>query len=200
MSERRPGIAGYLSRLPAGIASYPECTVKASVFRHALMNKPLGPEIALPDEVRALVDHPPPVSAWIPEVHFNVLSLALRDAYFAADDLDGYLAWVFEQNRRLLATPLYRAVFLLISPGRLLTGVQRRWGTFRQGTELSIHRQTSNEVELRLLTPPFLQPTLTLQGLTMAFRAALERAGGRDPRGEGKALSSTENAFWFTWR
>jgi hypothetical protein len=200
MSELLPAITSYLNRLPAGIASYPECSVKASVFRNGITSKPLGPEIALPSEVRALVDHPPVVSAWVPEVHFNVLALAIRDTHFDAGDLDGYLAWVLDQNRRLLGTPLYRAAFLLISPERLLTGVGRRWATFRRGTELRIHQQARNEAEVRLLTPPFLQPLLVIQAMTMAFRAALERSGARDPRGEGKVLSSTENAFRFTWR
>jgi len=199
MRDLSPSITSYLDRLPVGVASYPECLVKASVFRNALAVKPLGPEVALPPEVRALVDHPPPVSVWIPEVQFNVITLAVRDTHFAADDLDGYLAWVLDQNRKLLGTPLYRALFLLVSPERLLLGLEKRWGTFRRGTELRLHRQAPGEVELRLVTPPFLHSQLAMEGLAMAFRAAVERAGARDARVTGDVISSTEIGYNLTW-
>jgi hypothetical protein len=199
MNKLRPSITSYLDRLPAGIASYPECLVKASVFRNALEVKPLGPEVALPPEVRALVDHPPPVSVWIPEVQFNVITLAVRDAHFGEDDRDGYLGWVLDQNRKLLGTPLYRALFLLVSPERLLHGLEKRWGTFRRGTVLRLHAQAPGQVELRLVTPPFLRTTMSLEGMAMALRAALERAGARDAEAVGEALSSTEIAYRLSW-
>jgi hypothetical protein len=199
MSNLPPSITSYLERLPAGVRSYPECLVKASVFRNALAVKPLGPEVALPEEVRALVDHPPPVSVWIPEVQFNVIILALRDAHFGADDLAGYLAWALDQNRRLLGTPLYRALFLLVSPERLLVGLEKRWGTFRRGTELRVHRQDPGEVELRLATPPFLHTALAAQSMATALHAAIERAGAKRAQVTGDVLSSTEVAYKLSW-
>jgi hypothetical protein len=172
--------------------------VKASLVRNALGDKLLGPELALPPPVRALIDHPPPVSVWIPEVHFNVMMLAVREAFFAGRD-DEYLGWVYSQNKKLLSTPLYRAIFLLVSPERLLVGYEKRWGSFRQGTEVSHVRRGPREVELSVRCPPFLYAAPIVRGMSAALRAAVTCAGAKEATVEGEICAPTQVVYDLRW-
>jgi hypothetical protein len=54
-------IESYLDALPRAEDSYPECSVKASLVRNAVADKPILSRFTLPPVVRALVDNPPPV-------------------------------------------------------------------------------------------------------------------------------------------
>jgi hypothetical protein len=86
----------YLERLPLGVDSHPECEVKASVLRDVLATRSLGDVLdALPVPVRELVTDPPPINAWIREVHALVAMLAIRDRHFApgAAGLEEYEKW-----------------------------------------------------------------------------------------------------------
>jgi hypothetical protein len=190
----------YLDALPNGVASYPECVVKASVLRNTLASRPLGRDVELPAAVRAIVDDPPMVGEWIPEVHFNVVALAIREVHFNPRSLDDYLAWVFEQNHKLLGTPLYRVLFLLVSPERLLSGIEKRWSAFRRGSEIQIVNREKNTVQLRLRYPAFLHTTLSTHGMRVAFQAAMEHAGARQARVEAASTASTETVFTVTWQ
>jgi uncharacterized protein (TIGR02265 family) len=192
-------VTAYLDTLPGGVDAHPDCCVKASLVRNAMGEKVLGPEVSLPAPVRALVDHPPPVTVWIPEVHFNVMMLAVREAHFGARDSD-YLAWVYEQNKKLLSTTLYRAIFLVVSPERLLVGFQKRWASFRQGTEVSHVRRAPREVELYVRAPPFLYAPPIVRGMTAALRAAITCAGAVDADVQGEVCSSTEVLYRLRWR
>lgn len=199
MSPLLPTVASYLDHLPEGEASYPDCTVKASLLRNALGARPLGPEVPLPPTVRALVAHPPPVSVWIPEVHFNAVSIAIRDVHFGGPTLDAYLAWVYDQNRRLFTTALYRALFFVLSPERLLVGMEKRWGSFRRGTEASVVERSSSAVEIRVTAPPFLYTETTVRGMAAALQSAIDCAGARRSHVEGAQLSPTEVAYRGRW-
>lgn len=199
MSPLLPSVARYLEQLPEGDASYPDCTVKASLLRNALGARPLGPEVPLPPAVRALVAHPPPVSVWIPEVQFNAVSIAIRDVHFPGPALDAYLAWVYDQNRRLFTAALYRALFFVLSPERLLVGMEKRWGSFRRGTEARVVERSSSTVEIRVTTPPFLTNEITVRGLAAAMQSAIDCAGARRSHVEGAQLSPTEVAYRGRW-
>jgi hypothetical protein len=192
-------VASYLETLPDGERSYPECQVKASVLRSSLDERPFGRDVPLPPALRALVDHPPPVSVFIPEVLFNCTMLAVHEVHFPPPLDAGYLDWVYERNVRLLKAPLYRALFLVLSPERLLVGLEKRWASFRRGSELRLVRQEPRDIELHILTPPHLYPTLVAQGMMQALRAALTCAGGRSVRADGEQLSPTTLACRLRW-
>lgn len=135
MVERLPSVDRYLERLPRGLSSHPECQVKASVYRDALASHGLESVISeLPRELRELVLEPPPVSSWVPEVYANSIMMAIRDVHFEPGTVGvtAYSEWTRQRNLLLLTRPLYRALFLLLSPERLLKGLQRRWGAFRR--------------------------------------------------------------------
>ena len=199
MSHPFPSVATYLESLPNGVASYPECTVKASVLRSNLEDRPLGPDVPLPPEVRALVERPPPVSVWLPEVHVAVVMLAVREVHFGPPEFAGYLDWVFDRNRQFLSTTLYRAMFLLVSPERLLVGMQKRWASFRRGSEIRVTRQARSDIDLSIVGPPHLYPVPVLEGMGQALRAAITCAGAANARVDVAKLSPTEGRVRLAW-
>ncbi len=193
MQERFPTVTSYLARLPRGIASYPDVTVKASVYRDALDSLALDDCLDdLPAELGELVRHRLPVTAWLPEVHSLAMLIAIRDRHFAptAAGLDSYEAWVFERNVRLLSRPLYRALFLLLNPERLLSGVERRWSAFRRGTAARLVERSGGAAEVEISHPPNLYDACVGRGMCGAFRAAATAAGGRNVRAD--VVASTE--------
>lgn len=191
-------IQSYLDALPRGEDSYPECTVKASLIRNAIADKPLSLDIALPPKVRALVDAPPPVSVWVSEVHFNVVMHAIRDHHFTGDR-DEFLSWVYTQNRKLFDTTLYRAIFFVVSPERLLINMEKRWGSFRAGTELHHRRLASKHLELSVRTPANLYSLAVAEGMSTAVRAAIDAAGAKASVVTTAVTSPTQVVFDIQW-
>lgn len=199
MSSALPSVQYYMSQLPRGVHSYSECSVKASLLHNATTSRALGRDVELPPPVRELVDHPPPVSIWIPEVHFNIVMLAIFDTYFGHGDPSGFREWVYSQNRELFQTALYRALFWVISPAHLLQGLERRWHSFRRGSELRSIRYAARDIELRLTVPPGLYVPICVMGLSAALRASIDSAGARRSRVLGELLSPTEVSYHLTW-
>lgn len=194
-----PTVTRYLDALPRGVDSYPDCTVKASVVRNAIEAHPLGPEVPLVPALRALVDHPPPVSVWIPEVHLNAVSLAILDVHFSGTMLEAYRDAIYEQNCRLFGTALYRALFFVLSPERLFNGLQKRWGSFRRGTEARLVQRSQGAAEVRVDVPAHLTPEPSAQAMAQALRAGLDCAGAKRTRVEGAVLTPTEVAYRARW-
>lgn len=199
MGPYSPTITTYLDALPRGADSYPETGVKASLVRNAIEDRPLAPSVRLPAAVRALVDAPPPVSVWVPEVHFHVVMNAIRDEHFGARTED-FLAWVYAQNRKLFSGTLYRAIFLVVSPERLLTNMEKRWGSFRCGTSLAHKRLATNDLELHVTTPAHLYSPASLEGMGAALRAAIDAAGAKASTVTATASSPTLNVFRIRWQ
>ncbi len=202
--DRFPTAAAYVARLPDGLASHPECVVKASVLRDVVDARPLDRDDldALPPEVAPLISEPPPVSAWVPEVHALVAMIAVRDRHFAPGEvgLAAYEAWTYERNRKLLARPLYRALFLVLTPERLLARVETRWAMFRRGSTLELVGSAPGRAELRMSYPSHLVEHTTARGLRGALRAATELAGGRDVAVEIVSIEEREAHFVARFR
>ncbi len=113
-----PRVSRYLRGLPDGLDSYPEVQIKGSTARAVIENLPAHANIDdVPEEVRSMLTNPPPVSAWIPEVHMIALVHAMRDLWFTSEEEQ--LAWVHENIARLFGGRFYRVLFGLISPMRL---------------------------------------------------------------------------------
>jgi hypothetical protein len=199
MLDALPSVARYLEKLPAGLASYPECLVKASVLRNSADPRVLGPEVPLPPEVRALLDHPPPVSVWVPEVHYTVIQLATHEVHFPGPDPQAFITWVHARNVQLLSTPLYRALFLVLSPERVLLGLEKRWGSFRRGTQLQVLRADSRTADLLLRTPPNLYAQVSVWAMGAALRAGMVAAGAKPARLEGELRGTDEIRFHAIW-
>ncbi len=203
MNGRLPSLARYLERLPLGIDSHSTCLVKASVYRDALASKGLDAVLSeLPEPVRELVEHPPPVSTWVREVHANSVMIALRDVHFepGPEGLSDYMEWTRQRNVLLLTRPLYRALFLLLSPERLLRGMERRWSAFRRGTQVRAERSGQGFVDLAVRYPSHLYEETALAGMRGALVAALEASGAQDVHVELSDFGEREARYRGTWR
>ena len=178
MDELRfPRAAQYVGSLPAGLDSYPHCEVKGSVLRQLIDSSPVPfPDQGLTPALARLVQLPPLPSDWISEVHFNALMLAHEDLI----DPAVFRQWVYDRNRQLLSSSLYRILFLVVSPDRLIAGMTHRWRAFRRGTELETVERTKNSVLVELRHPPYLYEVHALTNLTTAITAAIDAAGGQN--------------------
>lgn len=197
-----PSVDAYIERLPGGTDAHPECQTKASVYRSSLADLPLHNINKLPPIVQELIYHPPPVTAWVSEVQALCILLAVRDQHFSPDasGLVAYEEWVRRRNRQFLAQPLYRALFLVLSPEALLSGATRRWGALHRGTAFDVLKREKGMAELHMQYPPYVLSGIILLGIRGAFCAALDMAGARSLRMEIQEVSPTEAIFSARWK
>ena len=191
-------VRDYLDGLPAGIDSYPDQRAKASAYRAFLEGLPAGDLAgALPAPVRHLVTDPEPVTAWITEVHANVLYLAAVDVLFdgEADFLDHYE----RMNERLLGGPLYRMLMRVASPGIIVRGAAARWDSFHRGVTLEAEGTGPNAAKVTLTWPPAIYTRLIAEGYARAFVVALRLAGGKDAALELTEFTATGARYRGTW-
>ena len=203
MTTNLPSVQSYLEQLPLGVASHPECEAKASVLRNALASRSLAHVLdELPAPVRELVVDPPPVSAWVREVHALVAMVAIRDVHFPAGPvgLSEYEEWTHQRNRELLLRPLYRALFLVLSPDRLLDGMQKRWHHFRRGTSIELIERERGRATVRIRFPSNLYEETVFVGLRGALRAALEAAGAHAIEIETENAGVRDARYRLAWR
>jgi hypothetical protein len=196
-----PGMVRYLAGLPGGLDAYPQAQAKGAVLRMALdeTRLKLAPE-TLPAPLAVHCATPPAVNAWIPEVHLNAWMLAVFDAHFAeSGGTVAFEQWIRERNRRLLRTALYRILFAVVSPERLLIGIEKRWAAFRRGTEMHVVAHTSTSAELVHRHPKNLTSELSARGLQVALGAALEQAGAHDVALTVALTAPDETRFTGAW-
>ncbi len=196
-------IDAYLATLPQGIDSYPEAGVKGSVVRAMFPDSersrfPAADVVPAPAGEHIL--HPPAVSDWVPEAHHGALIGAIYDTRFrSAGGLPAFETWAIERNRALLRGPLYRVMFLVMSPERILSGVQSRWAAFHRGSNLTVVQRTGNVTQARLSHPPHLFSALAIRWFATAFQVALEAGGAKNARVRAEAESETSSGFHAAW-
>jgi hypothetical protein len=191
----------YLATLPEGIDSYPETKVKGSLIRVVPGDLDRGAVARfLPPKAGALLLDPPPPNAWAPEVWFVAMVTAVYQAGFAdAGGVPAWEAWVYAHNRTLLGGPLYRILFAVLSPERLMIGVQKRWSAFRRGSSVRIVEHGKNHSVLKLDTPPYLLNDLGRRALACAFRAAIELGGAKLAHVTLQAESPSSTMYDMRW-
>lgn len=200
MSRPYRSVHDYLERLPDGLDSYPQCVAKASLLSHALESRPISPPPgSVPEPVQRLIEQPPPVSAWIPEVTFNAAVLAIYDEVFGGTDSKGFEDWVCDMNRQLFASPLYRVLFAFVSPSRLVSLSTSRWSAFHRGSTLTLLEARRDSSRIRLEFPPRLFGRVMLVGFTAGVRAAAMVAGARDASGELGEITDTFAEYTVQW-
>lgn len=174
LHDPRPvDVATYLASLPAGLDSYPECTAKVALARAFVERLERAfPVSSLDAGLRASVDQP--VSAWMSEAASTAVFLAARPMFKSDEE---FLRWVADGDRELLSSPLYRALFWLVGPTRVLRTGAERWARFHRGTTLRIEDAQAGEVRARLTFPRGLFPPLAIEAYARSFQIALELAG-----------------------
>lgn len=198
-TARYPTLDAYLDQVPRGFDSFPSCLIKASVIRDALNNKPLADDPSLPAPIRAFLQNPPPVSSRVPEVLSNAMLLTLYDVHFGALGRQAAWDWMHAATYKLLRTPLYRILFAVLSPERLLSGLAQRWQAFRRGSELIMTDKNAGSARLKLVFPAGLHTDLTLDLLSAAIQAAIDCSGARSVNVEVQARSAGEAVFACRW-
>jgi hypothetical protein len=191
----------YLAKLPRGLDSYPDYQQKAVGYREFLAEVPANEMSALrvlPGPLLDLVERLVPVSNWIPEVHSCALFLAIADLYLESEEL--YLARKLELNRRILRSPLYRVLFLFVTPQGLLgRDLPARWNKFHRGLLLRAVEVGAISAKLRMEFPHHLVPVLQIRAYAGAVQAAVEASGGRGVFVEIASSSSTHAVFEASW-
>lgn len=128
-----PLTSAYLEQLPAGLDSYPDAQVKGSFMRAIVNVRPDGfdPHV-LPDPIAEIFLNPPELSEWVPEVRLVTVMTALRDAAF--DDDASHHAFESKMLASVLAGPMYRVLFAVISPRRMAVKGEDKWTHMHRGT------------------------------------------------------------------
>ncbi len=173
-----PRMSAYLDSLPRGLDSYPAHVQKAGVFRQLLGAQLKAHAAGLPDVLRVLVETPPPVGSWVPEVHTAAIFVAMRDVM---PDDHAFQDHMYRMNRALLDGVLYGFLFRLISPRRILDGARSRWTQLHRGITFEVlPHPEENQSGVCMRFPTGLVPVILLESYCGAFRAALEVAGGKN--------------------
>jgi hypothetical protein len=195
--DKYPRVLRYLAGLPKELGSYPECVQKASVLRQFRKLAPPGWRSELPAPLEALVRDPPPLAAWIPEVHATAVYLAIVDARGWEDR--EFVAQSLQMNRELLQSPLYRILMTVVSPKRMVRGGTGRWKAMHPGIELSARMDGETSALFDLAFPRRMVPTLIAQCYATGFQAALERASAREVKATMLLWTDESAAYRCDW-
>lgn len=193
-------LESYLRKLPGGLGSHPRAMMKASLVRDAVASRPLPAEVirALPQALAATLVDPPLPTAWLPVTHVVGTLLVIADEY----DLDerSFLAWRREQYRALLAGPLYRVLFAVLSPERLVSGAAHKWKSLTRDSLILERVETQRGVaEITISWPEHILPPLVARSLMEGVRAALELSGAQRPAIDLHDLTPTGARYSLRW-
>ncbi len=166
-------VADYIRSLPDGLDSFPQYRAKASMVRLALENRALPRDVieGLPDPLRGLAANPPLSSAWIPEVHYCGLSLAIADAHELSGE--GFGDFWYAVSKSLAASQLYAGLLAYLPPRILLRSAALRWSAFHRGIGLTA-RSRGPELLLSLTFPPALLPSTCVEAYARVFSAIVD--------------------------
>lgn len=189
--EGFPMTRAYVESLPAGLDAYPETVIKGSMARGMIELRPENFDAArLPAPIKALFDNPPLVSDWFPEAKLVAMSCAMREGFFESDEQ--YIAWVRQGLHKVFSGPLYRVVFALISPTRLVKSSTRRWGALRRGTQRELVELNENGNLGRVRYPAGLYNELYAQVVLAGLLAIYSLS--RAPNPLGSVLEVSEHS------
>jgi hypothetical protein len=193
---RYPRVAAYLSSLPAGMESYPQCRARSSVAENLVRARPPAPSAAAPPPfVAALFG--PSLRTWMPEVRLQTTALAIADHTRMSDEQ--FLAWAHDANAAMYRTATYRAIMSLFSPQILFQGGASRWNVFHEGTRLTFEGDGPGRGSAMLTFPPQLFTELLLRQFAQAFRAALLHSRAKASTVEVDSIGPTSARFVARW-
>lgn len=196
-----PRTVAYLKQLPAGLASYPDCRVKAEVHEsvrrdHAQLARPGE----IPDElIRYFTGEYS--DEWIPEVWAGALSLMVRDQALGSDE--ELFAWRYDAMTALFHTPLNRVKMMLFSPTLIIMGATGRWGSFHTGSTLMVEPVVTcngrNCTTATLTGPAHLFNDLFARLIGTTYQAALECSRAKNSTFTVSAVTPTTVSYEAAW-
>ena len=158
--------------------------MKGSLLRRLVKSQMLQPHAEhVPAPLAAWFETPPLVSAWVPEVHMFAMLHLLRDLVYDDAKLDEFVG---SGIQRMISSPLYKLMFLVVSPTRLLHGIGRRWEQFHRGTAMEVGRDTGSTIDAVVTHPA-----------TCTRRPSV---GSRQPRSARRWSPLAATATASTWR
>jgi hypothetical protein len=197
-----PLTADYVDQLPDGLASLPDCRVRAAVFDAIWRDFPELGRRELPQPLSDLLRGKVPANAWISEVVGQVANLMVRDVGVKTDD--EFLSWTHEVSRALFDKPVLRHLMKMMSPALVVMGAAKRWSAVHQGSTLEAAPVRTSGPRAttvgRLTYPAGLFPPLFFRGLTTAFEAALMGARGRAVQVELASVDVTAAEYLVSWQ
>lgn len=193
-----PRVERYLSRLPYGFDSYPECTQRASVFRVFSESRSLRGFAwnAVHPKIGALLRTPVSPTSWLTEVAGISTALALADHHRMNDE--EALAWFRECNNKLLSNRMYVALMSLASPSLLVKHGPSRWATLHRGVGFGVALRESG-ADVTLSYPPYLYDDLLVRAQAEGLRTALAMSRAKDCSYEVVRSTPRSCVFRFDW-
>ena len=190
---RYPSLAAYASRLPDGLASYPECSAKGSMIRSALEGHDLDVELdRLPDAISDLVRAPPPPTQWVPLVLAEAVFHLVCDRFYPTEE--EAIAWSYQRTVQMATNPLYRKLAAVAGPKIFLKMASRVHKLFERGTNLDVQLRPSS-AHLELTHPPHVHSPLNQVTNVGMVRAVIDITGGKN--GVCKMTRSTPRGAIF---
>lgn len=188
-----PRTRAYVEALPEGLDSYPQTLLKGSACGAILQNLPEIDLAVIPDELRGMLENPPPVSVWIPEIPVAALIHTLCESHFTDDE--AFLAWAEAGFANYFGSALYRILFAVLSPVRLARGADKKWGALRQGSRREMIEATETYNRGRIVYPPHAFSRLYVEMLCRGFVAAYRLSRAKNPAVRLLSWSPTESTL-----
>jgi len=187
----------YLADLPDGLSSHPGCKAKVSVLRSALDVLEVEADPSWPEPIRELIEEPPPMSVWIPEVLNVGAHLAIVDANHMDDD--AVIDWGYRSNQRLAQSKLYRVLTHLATPPLLLRAARLSWTVLHRGVDVAVSLDGDKTATVSVTHPPHVWTELVHRSTAQGFQAALEISQGEAVEVQIEDLSATHCDYRCSW-
>ena len=193
-----PTLSAYLSRLPDGLDSYPQCQAKGSMVISALEHHDLGPVLShLPAELVELAGSPPPATRWLPLAHSESIFHAVCDRFYPkeADVID----WCYRRTWAMAKSPMYRRLGSVAGPRfflRIAASVHRM---FERGTSMTVAFSDASSARVELQHPPHAHSPLNKVSNVGMLRAIVEMTGGVSPDCKMTRCGPEGAVFDCTW-
>ena len=190
----------YLQHFDGGLAAHPTACMKASIVREALLSRPLLETTirSVPMALREVLREPPLPNAWLPVTYVAGTLLTIADQYGLDDET--FVSWRREQYASLLSGPLYRMLFAVVSPEKLVQGAAYKLKSLAKDSLVVDHVETTRgNGEVKLSWPAHLIPPLLARSLMEGVRAALDLARAKNPKVQMRELTTTGASYSLRW-
>ena len=197
LSDNFPRLAEYISVLPEGLESHPECRSKGSLIRGALSGHEFGDLLlCLPKELAEHVRYPPPSTAWVSAVHNTALFYAVCDLYYPTEA--AMEEWV-QRRTTAMATGIYRGLLRVSGPGLFFRMQERTYGLLQKGSSMVTDKVEDNRITGRLLFPPHLFTHFMLLSNLPVYEVLTGLASGQSATSKLVRYDETSATYETTW-
>ena len=193
-----PRLEEYVSRLPYGLDSYPECQTKGVVLASALGDFPFHDSWnELPAVVLARIVTPPLATEWVSSALTNAVQCVVADTYHPTDS--ALLSYNRARTLKVADSGTYRTLARVAGVKILMRGAVRMHAMFQRGTDFRLVSVGDRAVTLYLEHPPFLHGGGIHLANEAVFGTLIETAGGRSVSVKMSESSARRAVYDVTW-